>query len=160
MLRDVTISVRDPLMATITAVIAGGNSGGTQPQRLQEGVYEMAHWSLEHWVREDLGAYTEYPKTSDWSGIDWDDWIWRARYIVCDSPEQAVAFWSDHAEDPDTEWVIAVTPILKSECDPVGGWRWHKWGDYIGEQNPQCEYLFDEPEIEKVYTAHIYRVLP
>lgn len=29
---------------------------------------------------------------------------------------------------------------------------------YIGIQNPQYEYLYDEEDIEKVYCYHIYEV--
>ena len=36
------------------------------------------------------------------------------------------------------------------------GWRWHKWGPYIGTQDPQCEYLADEPEIKEVF---VYRFI-
>ncbi len=34
----------------------------------------------------------------------------------------------------------------------------HKWGGYIGKHKPQCEYIYDEPEIEKVYVYHIYEL--
>jgi hypothetical protein len=39
-----------------------------------------------------------------------------------------------------------------------GGWRWHKWGPYIGTQEPKCEYIHDEPEIEEVFTYHVYEL--
>ena len=31
-----------------------------------------------------------------------------------------------------------------------GGWRWHKWGEYIGKHNPQYEYLDHESGIDYV----------
>jgi hypothetical protein len=46
--------------------------------------------------------------------------------------------------------------VIKANQSHEGGWRWHKWGEYIGKYEPQYEYLYDEPEIEKVYVYHIY----
>lgn len=81
-----------------------------------------------------------------------------AEYMVCDSVEQAVEYWKGAIENPDHKYVIALMPVRKSDEPDTDGWRWHKWGEYIGTQKPQCEYLFDEPEIDMVYCAHIYNV--
>ena len=56
--------------------------------------------------------------------------------------------------------VISVTEMRKDEQPEDGGWRWHKWGEYIGKQEPKCEYLYDEPNIDSVYVFHIYAVRP
>lgn len=48
-----------------------------------------------------------------------------------------------------------LTRLLKSEESSDGGWRWHKWGEYIGTHKPQCEYLHDEPEIEEVWVFDV-----
>ena len=41
-----------------------------------------------------------------------------------------------------------------------GGWRWHKWGPYIGKHDIQCEYLADEDlsDIDQKYVVvfHIF----
>jgi hypothetical protein len=42
---------------------------------------------------------------------------------------------------------------------PKSGWRYHKWGDYIGSQNPQSEYLYDDTHIDAVWTFHIYELV-
>lgn len=81
-----------------------------------------------------------------------------AEYMVCDNVEQALEYWKGAVENPDHKYVIALMPIKKSDEPETDGWRWHKWGKYIGTQKPQCEYMFDEPEIEMVYCAHIYNV--
>lgn len=42
-----------------------------------------------------------------------------------------------------------------------GGWRWHKWGTYIGTLDPQCEYLDDEDfgeDFKYVLCFHLYHV--
>lgn len=50
----------------------------------------------------------------------------------------------------DETYVIFLTPVVKSD-EAWSGWRWHKWGEYIGIQHPTKEYLIDEPEIEVVF---------
>lgn len=55
--------------------------------------------------------------------------------------------------------VILCRKVTKNPNNPCSGWRWHKWGPYIGTQNPQCEYLNDEPQIDEVITFSIYKVI-
>lgn len=50
---------------------------------------------------------------------------------------------------------VFFTPMVRAEQSPEGGWRWHKWGEYIGDHTPTAEYLYDEPEIERVYVVSI-----
>ena len=75
---------------------------------------------------------------------------------VADNAEQVVAYYNANEDGYfHGNHVILLREIVKGKD---GGWRWHKWGRYIGTQNPQCEYLADEPEIEKVVCFSIYKV--
>ncbi len=78
---------------------------------------------------------------------------------VCDSIEQ----WKEHCkaliDHPTLKVFASFCEIRKDEQPKKGGWRWHKWGPYIGVHEPQCEYLYDEPEIESVFVYHTY-VMP
>lgn len=76
---------------------------------------------------------------------------------VCDTPEQLLSMY-DFDADP-RRFFITFTEMRKDEQSDWGGWRWHKWGEYLGTQDPQCEYLYDEPVIESVYVFHIYELL-
>ena len=49
--------------------------------------------------------------------------------------------------------VVLMTPVFKT--DEEYGWRWHKWGRYYGVQNPKCEYLNDEENIEMIYCFRV-----
>jgi hypothetical protein len=52
---------------------------------------------------------------------------------------------------------ISVVTIVKGTEE--SGWRWHKWGEYIGLGKPTREYLNDEPEFaDGIYTYHIFEV--
>jgi len=82
----------------------------------------------------------------------------RDNYGVCDNHEQILKEYPELQECTDRNFVVLMTPIVKAEEPEKEGWRWHKWGDYIGDYEPQCEYIHDEPLIEKVYVYHIYEV--
>lgn len=76
---------------------------------------------------------------------------------VCDEPDQVLKRWPQIETDP-RPLIILFQEIRRANEPRDGGWRWHKWGRYIGTREPQCEYLAHEPEIEKVYTFHVYQV--
>lgn len=80
-------------------------------------------------------------------------------YGVCDSYEQILEQCPELVDSTDREFVITLTPVVKADQPAEGGWRWHKWGDYIGNLDPQYEYIYDEPFIEKVYCYHIYELV-
>lgn len=51
--------------------------------------------------------------------------------------------------------IVLIMPIFKDLQPKNDGWRWHKWGYYYGVQNPQCEYIANEKEIELVYAFSV-----
>lgn len=81
-------------------------------------------------------------------------------YGVCDYPEQLIEKFPIIDTDP-RPFVVSFTKVAKVEEESPGGWRWHKWGAYIGDKDPQCEYIADEgPDITDVWCYHIYEVTP
>ena len=66
-------------------------------------------------------------------------------YGVVDNATQVL----DNAELPE-KGVVLMCPVFNEHDGPCG-WRWHKWGPYYGVQNPQCEYLSSEENIEMIY---------
>lgn len=92
----------------------------------------------------------------DYRNYDNNAWY----YGVADNLEQIVDLYNKN----EYGWfkgnhVILCRKVTKDPDRPCSGWRWHKWGDYIGTQNPQCEYLNDEPLIDEVITFSIYKVI-
>lgn len=133
----------DPQMAEITQMIAGNR--GNEIRRIQAGLYLTGHWNFEMYLGP---GWAWYPKFEDWE---------MAAYGVCDSPRQFLDTpIGKHIQSSKKSYVVSFVHLRKKDESPEGGWRWHKWGPYIGNQEPQCEYLFDEPVIEEVYTYHIY----
>ena len=58
------------------------------------------------------------------------------RYGVCDSPAQLVRSYPEYEGRP-----IWFFPVYRSEQDNFNGWRWHKWGTYVGEHQDTVEEL-------------------
>ena len=82
-------------------------------------------------------------------------------YGVCDSPQQFIDRFKKLLEEDERTFVVSFGHIKKEpeKAGKGGGWRWHKWGRYIGDGKPQCEYLDDEEFFaDGVYVYHVYQV--
>ena len=127
-------------------------------QKHQDGVFWTdlnPHLYLKDAYGDRLLEYLEDHPDFDWHT---DEYI--CSYGVADSIEQLLSVQhivSRFVASKD-KFVLCCTPIIKAHEEPYG-WRWHKWGPYVGVQNPQCEYLLDEPEIEEVIVFHFYQIL-
>ncbi len=138
MLVDLTVGAKDSGLGQILRLI--GEAG---PTRIETGVY-TGGLNQEKFFLEELDGWFHDDR--------------RSSYGVCDDLDQVKALFADMIDGPDPI-AITLTPIVKSEQPPDGGWRWHKWGEYIGTKEPQCEYLHDEgPEFDTVYVYHVYKV--
>jgi len=80
-------------------------------------------------------------------------------YGIADTVEQIKAHCYDVLDNDSHNWFITYQIIYKEDQVKEGGWRWRKWGEYIGDYKPQCEYLYDEPYIDKVILFHVYEVI-
>lgn len=60
---------------------------------------------------------------------------------------------------PEYKLVLLMTPHMNTKDCSWGGWRWHKWGEYLGVHEPQHEYLSYEKGIDYVlsYDLEIVR---
>lgn len=88
----------------------------------------------------------------------------KSSYGVADSVEQIKSYYAEEIETKERKFFISMTPVYqdKNNKGKGGGWRWHKWGPYIGNLNPKCEYLDDEDfgdGFEYVIVFQIYEVL-
>jgi hypothetical protein len=117
-----------------------------QEHQLQEGVY-LSNYSFQLHAIERSKSYIKNPEFLT------NDSAWY--YGVCDDIDNLLNVIPELLS-PDREFVVLLTEITKSGQPRYEGWRWHKWGDYIGTQTPTTEYIYDEPEIELVYCYHIY----
>lgn len=137
----------------VLAILSAINQPDTV-KTLGPGMLLCGGWSAHHRFVE---PYEQYPV--DIGPADAGEWDFYPMYGVCDTPEQAREYFK-HLEDSNRQFCLTFVHIRKADQYPTGGWRWHKWGEYIGTQNPQYEYLYDEPDIEEVYTFHLYELNP
>lgn len=83
-------------------------------------------------------------------------------YGVADNATQVVEYFKDYEKRNNVdlgECVIGLAPIVKEFQPWQDGWRWHKWGNYIGVKKPQHEYIAHEDDsIKTVWCYHIYFV--
>lgn len=70
----------------------------------------------------------------------------KSSYGVADTIEQIKEYYKKELNLKTRKFTIDVTPVWQQRENKGkgGGWRWHKWGKYIGELNPQHEHLDDE----------------
>ena len=131
------------------------------------GVYEC--WDkgmINSWCKQRLVyGSNKYWTTLDSFGrarvreyITYDNNVWY--YGVADNVEQVLDLYNkNECGYFKGNHVILFHKVVKNPDEPCSGWRWHKWGAYIGVQNPRCEYLNDEPEINEVITFSICKVV-
>jgi len=128
---------------------------GKRPQHISKGVYEIHHFGHSKFLKPGYYSYIDdAPELIDKDGNPFD------MTGVCDAMQQIFDKCPTIAESPTRQFVITVTPIFRGEQPRDGGWRWHKWGSYIGIHEPQCEYLHDEPDIDMVMVYKIYEKKP
>lgn len=139
MLIDVVLK-NDPLMD----MVAGFAGYSTNIVRLGLGIYQIGHFNFEH-VLGDI-VKEKWPDFSDDTFNS---------FGVCDDFTQIIAKCPELVDDRNRKFAIAVCEIIKSKQPAQGGWRWHKWGPYIGTKKPTTEYLYDETEISSVFVYSI-----
>ncbi len=148
----------DPIMDVLA-------DGRRTPKRLALGVYEahlnfgialrdlvLSEWpfmdAMRAHIRRNEEAFARGGELVQMPDLPSD-------FGVCDRWEQIVELWPVLAADEDHRYLIYVTPIVKAEQPSSGGWRWHKWGPYIGTHERTREYLYNEAAIEQVLVFSI-----
>lgn len=135
----------DPLMAMLGQI--GGKAMPTSPERIAQGVY-LTHLNFGNEIKMLLKGRDPWGQSY---GIDGPD-----TFGVCDNYHQILGRWPE-IETMERKLLIGLAPIVRADQPESGGWRWHKWGEYIGNYKPQHEYLYDET-IDVVYPFHVYEL--
>lgn len=119
---------------------------GGQAEKIETGIFISPSFSFGNLIVNNKNEYFDFDNLG--------------AYGVCDSIEQVKEKYSKWLEDSKLRFCISFKKVTKAEQPSEGGWRWHKWGEYIGVKNPQNEYLYDEDDdIQEVYCYHIYQLL-
>jgi hypothetical protein len=134
----------DPLMLHMAKALP--DLWDASVEEVGHGIYKFGTWPSSAFMK----SWEHYPILSG------DDSFFGSSYGVCDNPEQILAKFYSDLMDPAREFIIVLVEVKRADQEPQGGWRWHKWGEYIGTQNPQNEYLYDDTHIDSVLTYSIY----
>jgi hypothetical protein len=80
-------------------------------------------------------------------------------YGVCDTPQQFINRFKEKLAKDVRTFCVGFCHVAKNpqNAGMGGGWRWHKWGPYIGIGEPLEEYLDDEKEF--IYGVYVYHIL-
>ncbi len=127
---------------------------GKPSTRVSTGVYEVGNYGSSEFLRPGYYRFYDAPQLRDKDDEEFSN------YGVCDDVKQIIERCPTIERDPNRKFVITLKAVIADEQPRSGGWRWHKWGPYIGVHEPQCEYLHDEPEIQKVYVYHVFEKEP
>jgi len=127
----------------ISDLIASMQGNNTSREKITDGIYEIG----------SFGGSMFLPDFDHYPDLDHDEY---GEYGVCDNYLQILDIFPILKSSKERKFLITLTPVRKKNQSSDGGWRWHKWGAYIGTKNPQCEYLYDEPDIDLIYCYHIY----
>ncbi|NUJ17431.1 hypothetical protein FKN04_12680 [Bacillus glycinifermentans] len=125
--------------------------------RLEKGVYQLRGWdqfNFDNYLRDkgiDFYDDLEHLRIKDTNGI------YRATFGVCDHFQQVLDLHPVITISPN-KFVIGLTKVRRKDQPRKYGWRWCKWGEYIGNHTPQHEYLYDEEGIEEVFVYKIIRI--
>ena len=79
-------------------------------------------------------------------------------YGVADNWQQVLKKKKEFVKSKE-KFVMTFSEIKQSDQPEKDGWRWNKWGMYIGDKNPRYEYLYDEKGIESVIIFH-FHIIP
>lgn len=91
--------------------------------------------------------------------LAWYGDIHHSEYGLCDNADQILKKWG-HLEAGKQRHFITMTPIYREFEPSSGGFRFHKWGEYIGEHELEYEYLVDQTDIDVIYSFHIHTLKP
>lgn len=136
----------DPILQMVCSV----NQRNNVVVKLDTGMYQIGHWNPEFVTPNKLSSGWETDlhligKNGDYFGNGGG----------CDYPGQVLECidLSRYSE----QLVIFYVQINRKDQPQDGGWRFHKWGDYIGKHTIEYEYLYDQKDIDMVFTYHIYQ---
>lgn len=147
-------TIFQPCNDELARMLAAISTTTTDPVAMADGVVQVSHFSLDLliWGHNHTSPkeYMIYP----WLGKDFNC------YGVCDSPKQFLDKFEKCLRDDKRVFCVSLTHVEKDPANAGhgGGWRWHKWGPYIGEGKPTTEYLDDEPDFDDgVWVYHVYQ---
>ena len=118
------------------------------PTKLADGIYESTFFFLP-WDMPNREKFCDYPEFNSFKSS------YGSSYGTCDNVQQILDEYPE-LQDPNRQFMVLLQKVVRAEQPSQGGWRWHKWGPYLGSFEPEHEYIYDETGIEQVLIYRIY----
>lgn len=119
------------------------------PTKLADGIYE-SNWLFNlPWDTPNREKFCDWPKFDSFKSS------YGSSYGTCDNVQQILDEYPE-LQDPNRQFMVLLQKVVRAEQPSQGGWRWHKWGPYLGSFEPEHEYIYDETGIEQVLIYRIY----
>lgn len=116
------------------------------PSKLADGIYKSTFlYGGLPWDMPNRKKFCDYPELDSF----------KSSYGTCDNVQQILDEYPE-LQDPNRQFVVFVATVVRADQPATDGWRWHKWGPYIGKLKPEHEYIYDETDIEQVLIYEIY----
>lgn len=77
---------------------------------------------------------------------------------LADNEDQVVEKFK-HLADREEKFVIEMHPVYRKDEPDTHGFRFHKWGSYIGDREITMEYLYDQTDMDVIYVFQIVPLL-
>lgn len=132
-------------------------------RQVDKGIFQTFGFSTSNFLEHTLNAESSYFEAFDRLGItEFSDKIKYMKenpnyYGVADNYDQVLKKNKKILKSKD-KYILTFFTIERKNEPETGGWRWHKWGEYIGNQNPCHEYIYDDTHIDSVIIYHFHRI--
>lgn len=153
----------DPFIYALRAAF-GDRDGANGPTRVHRGVYE-AHINFDKEIQNLIvDQWPSGPSFHNHESPEWDRWIEYTGHPAASFG--VVDHWSQlplAALDADPRnLLVFLGRHRRVDQSPDGGWRWHKWGPYLGVHSPETsteyEYLYDAIDVVEVWSYCVVEV--
>ncbi len=67
--------------------------------------------------------------------------------------------FNDAPQHDPRKWVVAVHPVFREHEPERDGFRFEKWGPYVGTRKLTRDYLYQCTDIEYICVWHIYQII-
>jgi hypothetical protein len=140
-----------PKNSPLLNVLAFGDNP-KKPERLEDGAWVTDTFNSNLLIYGDSrhdSLSLEYPEFEEINC-----------YGVCDTPQQFLEDYGKIIKEDERTFMVTFAKVDKypENKGNGGGWRWHKWGPYVGHGQPTTEYLDDESLFDDgIYVYHIYQ---
>jgi hypothetical protein len=128
-----------------------------------EGVYESFGIMSDEYLKQTMDAKGySYEIVPNFNDLSFHEKIkemekYEGLYGVADDVNNILEAREKFIKSPE-KYILLYSYLTRKSQPKEGGWRWHKWGEYIGKQNPKHEYLYDDKHIHAVLLFHFYYI--